>query len=293
MRRGLAVVLAPLGAFLALCGDRAAPEAPPELPKPGAVLFLDDGGPPGAKVVWGTVDCASKARVRTAAGGGDPALRGDGTAQSSPGFRRLRVLDGDDYFGERCELGENWRPTTPMPQYTDGARELTYFSLKLAKNFPIERPTWQSVMQMKQSQPFDAFDDRPALTLQVYDGRWRLRTGLRPVSDSQVWSVPAATGRWVRFAFDVTYSADPDVGSVRVAVDLNGDGDFRDRREVSGLLRMATLKREGPGTSEDGLEDGDAIPSHLRLGVYHDSAYRCHGSRCSIGVDNVGIYAVP
>ena len=39
-----------------------------------------------------------------------------------------------------------------------------------------------------------------------------------------------------------------------------------------------------------GIDCLKLVPSHLRLGVYHDPSYRCHGYRCSIGVDNVGIY---
>jgi Polysaccharide lyase len=298
MPRGLPLFLVPVAALAALLpigggGDPSRAPSPNASFPVGAPLFVDDGGPPGARTVWGSVDCAQRNRVRTAAQGGDPASRADGTTQSSPGFRRLRVLDGDDYYGERCELGENWRPTTPMPLYQDGTREITFFSVRLSPGFPLERRVWQSVMQMKQSQPADDAGGRPMLSLQAYDGRWRLRSGARSVARSEIWSTRATPGRWVRFAFDVTYSADPSVGAVRVGADLNADGDFRDRGELSGTQRVATLKLEGPGTESDGLAEGDAVPSHLRIGIYHDPSFRCHRYKCSLGVDNVGVYTTP
>jgi Polysaccharide lyase len=180
-----------------------------------------------------------------------------------------------------------------MPLYLDGTRKITFLSVRLSPRFPLERRVWQSVMQMKQSQPADAGGGRPMLSLQAYDGRWRLRSGARPVARSEIWSAPATPGRWVRFAFDVTYSADPAVGRVRVAADLNGDGDFGDRDELGRTRRLATLKLEGPGTDTDGLGEGDAIPSHLRVGIYHDPSFRCHRYKCSVGVDNVGVYTSP
>ena len=242
-------------------------------PAVGSALFSDDGSVGDTRAVWGKIDCQRGSRVRVVGG-----------------HRTIRVLDGDDAVGERCEIGRNNWPASPVALYRSGERLITVVSLKLSKRFPLERGTWQSVMQMKQSQPSNNGGGTPVLSLHAFDGRWRLRRGGVSEHVSQVWSTQATRGHWTRFAFDVTYSTDPSVGSVRVAADQNGDGDALDRGERSPQLHLATLVPEGPGDDSDGLADGDPIPSHLRLGVYHDPSYRCHGYRCSIGVDNVGIY---
>jgi hypothetical protein len=144
-------------------------------------------------------------------------------------------------------------------------------------------------MQMKQSQPADAGGGSPVLALHVADGRWRL---LNTAGDdtTTVWSARAKARRWTRFAFDVTYSTDPSVGSMRIYVDLDGDGDARSGRERSPLLHLQTLKPEGLGGTDDGLALGDAIPSHLRVGLYHDDEYDCELQKCAVDVDNVAVY---
>jgi hypothetical protein len=204
------------------------------------------------------------------------------------------VLDGDDYYGERCELGLNdWR-SSPVALYHEGERLLTFASFKLPSQFPLDTPAWQVVMQMKQTEPTDgAGFPTPVLALHAFNGRWRLYHtggGNRGPGDEQVWSAPAKTDRWVRFAFNVLYSADPSRGSVRIWVDRNGDGDALDPHERSRRFALQTLGREQPGTSADGLVAGASIPSHLRIGIYHNPAYRCERNRCSIGIDNVGVY---
>ena len=271
-----------------------APEDPPEdpgsgFPKVGAALFVDGGGSASPRTLWGSVDCQRPARVRLARAEGDPTTLADGQPQDSAGFRRLRVVDGDDFSGERCELGLNDHRSSPVALYREGTRRITYLSLKLGKRFPLRRDAWQVVMQMKQSQPADTGGGIPVLALHADSGRWRLQQAGSDF-DGGVWTAPASPGQWVRFAFDVTYSTDPERGAVQVSVDLNGDGDALDRGERGGRIELQTLKVEGPGASDDGLAQGDSIPSHLRVGIYHNPSYRCRGSKCSLGVDNVGVY---
>jgi Polysaccharide lyase len=243
-------------------------------PDLGDRLFADDGnGDPGA--VWGSVDCVTNARVRTA-----------------NGFRKLRVRDGDDYFGERCELGKNDSRSGPTALYHEGEHRITVFSMRLGRHFPISHYRWQTVMQMKQAQPYTgdgAFG--VALDLQAFDGRWRLLHTGGSGGHKQIWSVPATRGQWTRFAFDVVYSSHPSRGSLRVYVDRNGDGDANDGRERSREFTMATLKRDQFGSAEGGLAAGASIPSHLRMGIYHDPDYYCPGTKCSLAIDDIGIYS--
>ena len=257
---------------------------PDGFPDVGKARFVDLGSG-STSALWGSVDCASRDRVTVVNRGGDPSARADGKSQGPDRFRRLRVLDGDDFYGERCELGLNDHFKSPTALYHEGERLITYISLKLSKKFPIRRDQWQVVMQMKQTQPADNGGGIPALALHVYDGRWRLVD-----QQSELWSAPATTNRWTRLSFDVTYSDSPTEGAIRVAADLNGDGDAHDTDERSRRIEIATLKTEGAGTDGDGIVQGTAIPSHLRAGIYHEPGYRCSRYRCSIGVDNVGVY---
>lgn len=268
-------------------GGSPAPPAGNGFPQVGAAVFLDDGGPPRAADLWGSVDCERPVRARDMRSGGDSAAGADGRPQEDAGYRRLRVVDGDNVSGERCELGQNDHRTSPVALYREGMRRITYVSLRLGDRFPIDRKAWQVVLQMKQSQPADAGGGVPVLSMQANRNRWRL---LHNEGPGALWSAPATVGRWVRFAFDVTYSTSARTGSLRVSADLNGDGDATDEGERGERVELRTLKVEGPGDTEDGLAEGDPIPSHLRVGVYHSPVYPCRGGRCQIAVDNVGVY---
>ena len=146
-------------------------------------------------------------------------------------------------------------------------------------------------MQMKQTQPSANGGGTPVISLEARNGRWNLIQSNSPghSSDTHVlWSAPAQTGVWTRFAFDVVYSQDPAIGSIRVSVDLDGDGDSLDPGEQSPTFQTYTLKYET--ANGDHLDAGDSIPSHLRVGVYHNSAIACPSTgTCSDGVDNVQV----
>lgn len=100
----------------------------------------------------------------------------------------------------------------------------------------------------------------------------------------------------MRFAIEAFYSADPDRGSVRVFVDLNGDGNALDQFEAARRQSPPTRSRPrspiptAKQTTRDGIAAGEAIPSHLRVGVYRDPVIPCSPA-CRIRVDNVQVIA--
>jgi hypothetical protein len=147
---------------------------------------------------------------------------------------------------------------------------------------------WQTVAQMKQAMPADNVGTGPVLELQLYGDRLWLQN-----SWHQAWSTRAPDpNTWIRYALDVTYSPDPDVGSVQVYVDLNGDGDALDSGEESPRLSLQTMLAEtdGPNGTSDGLAPGDPIPDHLRLGIYHNPSIVCPPpDGCAVDVDNVQV----
>jgi hypothetical protein len=290
------------------------PAAPVEDPGAGAACALG-GAPapvgmtlPGCRVIasdtssrldprglWGEIECGltwgrpDLSRHRVVSGGADPHLAASGGAQGDDSYRRLTAFDGDDYYGERCELGRNDHRTGPTAFYREGQRRITYLSMRLPANLPLDADTWQTVMQMKQAQPADGGGGVPILFMGAYRGEWHVESSQ---SRHGHWSFPARSGVWTRFAWDVYYSQDPGRGWLQVSADLNADGDFDDPEERSPLIRAQTLKTETSGSSSDGLAAGDPIPSHLRVGLYHNDSVGCPApTGCSTEVDNVQVVA--
>ena len=231
---------------------------------------------------------------------GDRHVTALGSAQPSPdSYRQVTVVDGDNVEGERCELGFNWTETRnagrgpgpgPTVFYHEGDRRVTYMSIRLGRGVNPSGSDWRVVMQMKQTEPYDNQSGGPMLDMEVRDGNWVLVN-----SWHDLWTAPARQHTWTRFAFDVTYSQDPRVGSVKVYVDLNGDGDFGDPGEVSPTFHVATLRAEQArlpgGTYSDEPSPwkvGQSIPDHLRAGIYENPDYPCP-SGCSVDIDNVQV----
>ena len=245
--------------------------------------------------LWGSLDCASASRHERPVAGGDPSPTATGAGQGNAAYRRLTAIDGDDFYGERCELGRNtWRygensgsqSSGTFGLFREGERKITFFSQRYPSGFPLDAGSWQDVMQMKQAQPYtDDGNAGVALELQLQGGTLSLNTRW-----ATRWSAPApVAGEWIRYALDVVYSDDPEQGSVRLYVDRNADGDWLDAQEQSPPVRTATLVTERRGTS-GGIATGEAIPSHLRLGLYHSPGIGCPPpGGCSVEVDNVQI----
>ena len=266
-----------------------------------ALVKADTSAAANPVPLWGRLDCANASRHQRITSGGDPLPMGDGAAQGNSNYRRLTVIDGDQVFGERCELGLNdYRRNATFTLYREGQHRITVLSLRLPADFPLSTRDWQVVMQMKQTQPADNKNGTPVLALQAQANRWVLyhSASVEESGDTvQLWSAPATKGTWTRFAFDVVYSQKSTVGKIKVYADLNGDGDALDPGEQSPLLTTYALKRELPAETnpdDDPLKQGDSIPSHLRVGVYHHDPIACPApGGCPVDVDNVEVYAAP
>jgi hypothetical protein len=231
-------------------------------------------------------------------GDGDKWPKGDGTVQTEPGYRRLQILSGDKTSeeSERTELGNNNRQhgieggEGTFMLYEEGKRYKTFFSVRLAANYPYGAETWQIAMQMKQCQPY-VEDDLGFVVLEMSCnyGQYWLQYANAIKREGESWGWGAVTpGRWIRFCYDVTYSVDPAKGKIEVTVDdREAATDFVPQR-TSGLITdtqtLAAAAKEGYG-----LAVGDPIPSHLRMGIYRNPEINVD---THVDIANVQVYEV-
>jgi Polysaccharide lyase len=278
--------------------DPDCPLAQPEsqltfvLPSACSTVASDTSSNPDPLPAWGSIDCQTASRHQQVAASGDSAPTAIGTAQGDSAFRRLTVIDGDNFWGERCELGLNDRRYSPTIYYHEGMRRATYGSYRLPSNFPLHTSDWQGAFQMKQANPADNGSGAPVISFGAYDGAWKLfySEPHYTFDDDLIWSTPAEAGVWTRIALDVFYSPDPNVGWIKVYVDRTADGDFSDSGEQSPVFHISTLKYETGTNASDGLVAGQSIPSQLRIGMYHHPEISCPGpTGCSIETDNIQV----
>jgi hypothetical protein len=236
---------------------------------------------------WGALQCMSGSDYAWSQTGGDTHPAANGVAQGNEDFRQMTTYDGDEFWGERCELGEdNWEHG-PTAVYHEGDHYVTYVSELLPPNFPLYTRDWQTVMQMKQTQPGNGGGEAPQIEMQAREGKWVIEDDW-----NELWSFPAQQNTWTRFAWNVYYSDNPGVGWIQVSADLNGNGDFNDPGERSPAIHIATLKTEMSGSLHVAgqVPTGGAMIGHLRAGIYHDPEIPCPApTGCSVAVDNVQI----
>ena len=234
------------------------PPPPPSDPPSGSLLREDGATDPDPMPLWNAISAASSSRHQQFASG----------AHDGGPFRRLTVQDGDDYWGERAELGYNsyqnglGAPWGTFFLYQEDQRRVTDFWMRLPSNFPIDTSTWQVVMQMKQTAPANNGGGTPVLALEVREGNWVLTQSDSPGPSSlghEVWRTPATAGQWTHVSFDVTYSPDPSKGKVQVKVD-----------DVDSPTFTTFTQKYETSPASPGLSAGDGIPSHLRMGIYHN-----------------------
>lgn len=112
------------------------------LPPACTVVASDTSLNPDPTPFWGSIECGTSpsnpiaSRHQQITTGGDAMAQGTGFGQNDQSFRRLTVMDGDDFYGERCELGLNDNRTSPVALYNEGRRRATYFSIRLPESFP-------------------------------------------------------------------------------------------------------------------------------------------------------------
>jgi hypothetical protein len=175
-------------------------------------------------------------------------------AQGSRAYR-FEVRDGDDSYGERCELAQGNPVRSGYPLFHAGDERWIAYQLYLPDDFPLETSRWNVIMQLKQLGSMGT----PAISMEAKNGRFYLMNSTGngdSCCTATRWTGPAQRNRWVKFLLHVRFSPDPAVGFIELYGDLDGGG----VRELMPRLSTHTMKQSG----------GTPVDSHARIGMYRD-----------------------
>src|SRR3954453_6630948 len=197
---------------------------------------------------WANFSCADPGRVSQVS---------DPVAQGSAAYR-VDLHDGDDSFGERCELGMS-APTKPgFPVFSEGEESWIGYQAYVPAGFPSDGNRYVDITQFKQVNDLCG----PPLSVHVEDGEllvFHSADNGSSCGGEAVWRAPMAYGRWVKLLFHVEWSSDPARGSVELFGDLDGGG----LEQLLPPTRMFTMKMDPLGAT---------LPVGARLGIYRDRA---------------------
>src|SRR4051795_11409888 len=197
---------------------------------------------------WANFSCADPSRVSEVS---DPVAQGDSAY-------RVDLHDGDDSFGERCELGMS-APTKPgFPVFSEGDERWIAYQVYIPAGFPSDGNRYVDITQFKQVNDLCA----PALSVHVEDGEMLLfhsADNRSSCGGEALWRAPMVYGRWVKLLFHVAWSSDPAKGSVELFSDLDGGG----LEQLLPATHMFTMKMDPLGAT---------LPVGARLGIYRDRA---------------------
>jgi hypothetical protein len=197
---------------------------------------------------WASWSCADSSRVQEVS---SPAVQGRKAYE-------LTVRDGDNSWGERCELGHGNPGRSGFPLFRAGDETWMSFQVYLPDNYPINTPHWNVFFQIHQ----EGDGGCPPITLQVVNGQFKLFNSARRtyVTDTvEKWHAPAQRNRWTKFTIHMKNSTDDNVGFVELFSDLEGQG----MKLVMPKTYMHTMTARA---------DNSAMINHARIGIYRNPA---------------------
>lgn len=246
-------------------------------------------GPASANGTYGDAygsSMASTDRVSTVGSGGDTFTKLDGTA-SSQKYRAITVSDGDASVigSERAEMGHNAQsnsfttnPAWTFYRFREGETFRIGYSLRNPTVGGLDASTslFQLVSQFKQTGSAVNSGGTPVISHHLRGNEWRIYQSDSPgasENSSELWACPYVSNTWTRFIWDITFSQDDTIGALRLQVD-DGTNQYDSDDDLGAGFNTYTLKYETTnGTYPNGGPNqtaGQSIPSHLRLGPYHD-----------------------
>jgi polysaccharide lyase-like protein len=197
---------------------------------------------------WASWSCANSSRFSEVT---SPANQGRHAYE-------LTVHDGDDVWGERCELGHGNPGRSGFPLFHSGDDVWMSFSVYLPDNYPINTHNWNVMFQIHQ----EADGGCPPIAMEVQDGQWKLYNSTRPtyVMDTvEKWHAPAQRNRWTKFTIHMMNSGSDSKGFIELYSDVGGNG----MEQVMPRTYMHTMTIHS---------DGSPYTNHARIGIYRDKA---------------------
>jgi hypothetical protein len=171
---------------------------------------------------------------------------------------KLTVQDGDNSWGERCELGDGNPGRNGFPLMESGDDVWITYSVYLPDNYPINTRNWNVMFQIHQ----EGDGGCPPIAMHVEEGEWRLFNSSRPtyvLNTVEKWHAPAQANRWTKFTMHLMNSQSDDTGFVELYSDLGGQG----IEQVMPRTYMHTMTARA---------DGSGMINHARVGIYRDPA---------------------
>ena len=211
----------------------------------GAVQFSSDAERPWNQE-WANYSCEDGTRVKQVT---SPVAQGEKAYE-------FELRDGDDAYGERCELGHGNPTRNGFPLFHNGDERWISFQVYLPDDYPIDAPRWNVFFQLKQLGSMGT----PAVSMEVVKGQFVLNNSdNNTISGTTVkkWTGPASRNRWVQFTMHTKFSPDENVGYVELFGDLDGGG----QKLLMPKTHMHTMKQDAAGVP---------VLSHARIGMYRD-----------------------
>jgi hypothetical protein len=213
---------------------------------------------------WAEISTATNCAIETFAGISDGRITRVTSPDSQGGYAyRVEVRDGDNCYGERAEVGQANPDRSDMTDrlFNDGQDRWISWRVDLASQALLDSTSWQAMTQFKH----EGGGAGGPVTLELINGRWGLSLAtsqdLNNGTADHYDLGPAVLNHWARFTFHIVFSHDPSVGSVEVFGDPDGAG-----------MRPLFTNRTTPTLQYDSLNGNLWHPTHVRMGIYRNSA---------------------
>jgi polysaccharide lyase-like protein/predicted xylan-binding protein with Ca-dependent carbohydrate-binding module len=275
-------------------GPTPAPPPPPPVnppPPPGPVnqsdiLWTGDAEKPWDDAIdgrrwpdnneWVGYSCQDRSRFSQVT---SPVAQGDRAY-------RIEVRDGDDSYGERCELENGNTSESRLHEnllFHRGQEAWIAFQTYLPADFsfaadgaPVSFPgDGGLLMQLKQLGSCGT----PALGIVSGKAMFAMRNSAGNSCESgsmrSLWTVPMVLGRWVRWLVNVKFSTDPETGYTATWYDPDGLGlrPILPRLDLGKPVegnRIYTHTQKSPTDHPSPACPASDDCSHARIGIYRD-----------------------
>jgi hypothetical protein len=199
---------------------------------------------------------------------------------------RIQVQDGDDSYGERCELENGNTSQNRLHErvlFHRGQEVWVAFQTYLPANYsfaedgaPVSFPgDGGLLMQLKQLGSCGT----PALGIVSGKAMFAMRNsagnGCESGSMKSLWTVPMVLGRWVRWLVHVKFDTDPEAGFTATWYDPDGLGlrPIAPRLDLGKPIegnRIYTHTQKSPTDHPSPACPDTDTCSHARIGIYRD-----------------------